>query len=180
MNYPRKSTVTFRFKVSAISAFVLLLSGCSSTLSSNSGVCASDDDCLGAQSCVENRCAMACFTAQDCASNETCEFNRCRAAPEVYADVGMAATDTAPVSSSDGAVDEIDSTLVDMNMTELDQSVGDMVVNEDMSSVDMNLQEDANSRSDSDVSLEQIDAAMQDAAIQDAATQDAAAQDAGL
>jgi hypothetical protein len=122
---------------------------------------------------------MACFTAQDCAPNETCAFNRCQAAPEVYADMGMAtASDSGLEFESDAFVGEADSGLVDMTITEVDQSLRDMVVSQDMSVMDVSLQVDADSVPDTAVNLDLPDASAQDAAAQDAAAQDAAAQDA--
>jgi hypothetical protein len=138
MNYRQRNTATFLFKHALLTAFVLFQIGCFDSLSSTSGVCASDDDCLGAQTCNDGRCAVSCFDTSDCPASETCAFNRCEPAPLVYEDASNATSAPGPINNLDGGLTPPSDSSLDAALSNVDQALVDVSVIEDMqtSSID--------------------------------------------
>ena len=136
MNYPQRNTATFRFKHGVLLAFMLLQVGCFDSLSSSSGACASDDDCLGAQTCNDTRCVVSCFDTSDCPANETCTFNRCEPAPVVYEDASNTTSQPGPINNLDSGLMPPSDVSVDASTLSADQALMDMSGIEDMQTSD--------------------------------------------
>ena len=132
MNYPQRNTATFLFKRSLLVAFVLFQIGCFDSLSSSSGACASDDDCLGAQTCNDSRCVVSCFDTSDCSATETCTYNRCEPAPLVYEDASNATSEPGPINNLDGNLTPPSDGGLDAGLSNVDQALVDVSVIEDM------------------------------------------------
>ena len=130
-----------------------------------------DDDCLGAETCKNGRCAIACVRDDECAASEVCRFNRCEGVPNVYPDMSVETTDANLDSDIlDSGVSDIDAT------TSPDVSTTDATVLPDAEPVDVGDSADADHFSDTgsvtDASMT-LDTSAAPNAVGDAGSQEA-------
>ena len=96
MIYHQRNTATFHSKYWMLLLW-LALSGCFDTLSVSKAGCASNDDCTGAESCLDGRCLIQCIADDECDATQRCVYNRCESMASVFPDSSVSRTDATSV-----------------------------------------------------------------------------------